>query len=528
MDEARPQWTDNVEALNALVQRQADALAARETQLAERDAQIESLNERIRRLLAQRFGASSEQVSDLQLGLFNEAEAQATPEDSEGDSVEVPAHRRRRAGRAPLPEHLPREDVIHELAQAERVCPHDATVLEPFGEECSEQLDIVPAKICVLRHRRVKYRCPCCERHVRTAPMTPQPIPKSQASPGLLAYVAVSKYADALPLYRQSKQFERIGVELSRSTLASWMVRAGALIEPLVNLLRDRLLEGGYIQIDETTVQVLKEPRRAPEKKSYLWAQRGGEPEHPVIVFDYDPSRSGAVARRLLAGFTGYLQTDGYEGYRAVVNENPIVQLYCFAHARRRFTEALKAAGLNPKRIPHPPPSKARLSLKGLGFIRRLYAIEHGIRSLPPDERYRVRADKARPVLEALRAWLDNTRDTVLPSSPLGDALAYLDAHWAGLNRYCEDGRLEIDNNRIENAIRPFVVGRKNWLFSDTVHGAKASANLYSLIETAKANRLEPYAYLRRVFTELPKADTVEAIEALLPENLNPTTTELP
>ena len=266
----------------------------------------------------------------------------------------------------------------------------------------------------------------------------------------------------------------------------------------------------------------LKEPGRSPESKSYLWAQRGGQPHCPVIVFDYAPSRSGEVARRLFAGFTGYLQTDGYAGYRGAVNDNAIVQVYCFAHARRRFTEALKAAGLNPKRIAHPPPPKARLAVKGLGFIRRLYALEHGIRNQPPDERYRVRTQQARPVLEALRQWLDNTTSKVLPSSPLGEALAYLDAHWTGLIRYCEDGQLEIDNNRIENAIRPFVLGRKNWLFSDTVNGAKASANLYSLIETAKANGLEPYAYLRRVFTELPKADTVEAIEALLPDKLDP------
>ena len=262
MSEVRPEWSDDVAALNALVQRQAETLAAHETQLLERNAQIESLNERIRRLLAQRFGASSEQVPDGQLGLFNEAEHEATPEpEGQQDAgVEVPAHRRRRAGRARLPEHLVREDIIHALSEAERVCPHDATVLEPFGEECSEQLDIVPAKIRVLRHRRVKYRCPCCGRHVRTAPMTPQPIPKSQASPGLLAYVAVSKYADALPLYRQTKQFERIGVELSRGTLASWMVRAGTLIQPLINLLRDRLLEGDYIQADETTQRTRAKP----------------------------------------------------------------------------------------------------------------------------------------------------------------------------------------------------------------------------------------------------------------------------
>jgi len=224
----------------------------------------------------------------------------------------------------------------------------------------------------------------------------------------------------------------------------------------------------------------------------------------------------------LLEGFRGYLQTDGYEGYNAAVEDNGLTQLYCFAHARRRFVDALKALGLNPKKLPEKPPDKARRPIKGLSFIRSLYEIERRIRGRPPDERFAVRQGESVPVLEQLKAWLDETRPQVLPSAPLGDALAYLDHHWAGLRRYCEDGRLEIDNNLCENAIRPFVVGRRNWLFSDTVHGAKASANLYSIIQTARTNQLEPYAYLRFVFTELPKAQTVEEIEALLPFELDP------
>jgi transposase len=441
------------------------------------------------------------------------------------DRVEVPAHSRRRCGRHPLPEHLPREEIIHDLPAAEKRCPHDGTTLESFGEETAEQLDIVPATVRVLRHKRLKYRCPCCRSHVRTAPMTPQPLPKSQASPGLLAYVATSKYADALPLYRQSKQFERIGVSLPRQTLAAWMVRAGEFVQPLVNLLRDQLLETSYIQMDETTVQVLKEPGKTAESKSYLWCQRAGDSAHPVVLFDYDPSRSGAVPTRLLGDFAGYLQTDGYDGYNAVATANDIIRLYCFAHVRRRFTEALKALGLNVKKLPGKPPDKARRTLQSLSFIRHLYTIERRIRGQSPDERYRIRQAETRPVLEKLEAWLNVNRPKVLPSSPLGEALAYLHNHWHGLVRFCEDGRLEIDNNLCENAIRPFVVGRRNWLFSDTVHGAKASANLYSLIETAKANGLDPYAYLRRVFTELPNAQTFEDVEKLLPRNLNSTAT---
>ncbi len=204
-----------------------------------------------------------------------------------------------------------------------------------------------------------------------------------------------------------------------------------------------------------------KEPGKTPESKSYLWCQRAGDPVHPVILFDYDPTRSGEVPKRLLGDFSGYLQTDGYDGYNAVSRENNIIRLYCFAHVRRRFTDSLKALGLNPKKLPDNPPDKARRTLEGLSFIRHLYAIERRGRKRPPDERYRLRQAESLPVLEKLKAWLDVNRPKVLPSSPLGEALAYLDNHWQGLIRYCEDGRLEIDNNLCENAIRPFVIGRR-------------------------------------------------------------------
>lgn len=236
-----------------------------------------------------------------------------------------------------------------------------------------------------------------------------------------------------------------------------------------------------------------------------------------MVLYDYAPSRAGEVPLALLGAFDGHLQTDGYAGYRAVVAANGITPVYCFAHARRYFTDALKALGVNPSKPPAKPPDKARRALKALTFIRHLYAIEHRIREHPPDERLAVRQAESAPVLNELRAWLDRLLAKVLPSSPLGQALGYLDRHWAGLVRYCEDGRLEIDNNRCENAIRPFVTGRKNWLFSDTVKGAQASANLYSLVETAKANGIEPYTYLRRLFIHLPAATTVADVEALLP-----------
>jgi len=369
----------------------------------------------------------------------------------------------------------------------------------------------VPAKIQVIRHIRKKYACECGQ-CIKTAALAPQPIARSLASPGLLAHVAVSKYTDALPLYRQEQILQRIGVDIARATLSNWMVRAGALIQPLVNLLRDTVLGYDIVAMDETPVQVLKEPGKSPQSRSYIWVQRGGPPDRPVILYDYDPSRAGAVPKRLLAGYTGYLQTDGYEGYGAVVGENAITHVGCMAHARRRFAEAVKAQGKGKQ-------NKAGIAPHALGLIQKLYRIEKQARDFAPAERKVYRDTHARPVLEKLRGWLDVHLPQAPPQSALGKALVYLDAQWDRLTRYLDDGRLEIDNNLTENAIRPFVLGRKNWLFSDSVRGVSASANLYSLIETAKANGLEPYGYLRDVFTRLPAARTVEEIEELLPFN---------
>lgn len=515
---------DDLETLRSVV---AHERAVHRTALQTRDTEIERLREQVRLLLAQRFGRKSEKLATEeapQLPLFNEAEAEAAdPSEEAAEAAEetpVTAHTRRRGHRAPLPAELPRNEVLHDLAADDKVCPHDGTPLEVMGEETSEQLDLVPAQVRVLRHRRLKYACPCCRQTVRTAPLAAQPLPKSQASAGLLASVAVAKYADALPLYRQTAQLARLGLVVPRQTLANWMVRCGELVQPLINLLRDRLLESGYLRMDETTVQVLKEPGKTAQSTSYLWVQQSGERERPVVLYDYAPTRAGEVPLNLLGDFSGYLQTDGYAGYHAVVAARGLTPLYCFAHARRYFIDVLKGLGLNPNQLPHKPPDKARRPLKAVSFIRRLYAVEQRWRDASPDVRYAARQAESVPVLRELRQWLDEMRPKVVPETPLGKALGYLDRHWDGLIRYCEDGRLEIDNNRCENAIRPFVTGRKNWLFSDTVHGARASANLYSLLETAKANGLEPYAYLRGVFTRLPAATSVGDIDALLPWNI--------
>ena len=508
---AREQLPNDIDALKALLANQLTRNEQLTTENQRYKARILTLTEQLNLALARRYAASSEKISPDQIRLFDEAEVEAPSAPADEAAITIPAHTRKRRGRKKLPEALPRVEVIHALTDDERVCPHDGNPLAEVGEVTSEQLDIVPAKIQVIRHIRKQYACRCghC---IKTAPLPAQPIPKSLASPGLLAHITVSKYQDALPLYRQETILKRIGVDLPRATLANWMIQAGNLIQPLINLLRDRLLAHDILQMDETTVQVLQEPGKTAASKSYLWVQRGGPPTQPVVLYDYAPGRGGGVPKRLLDGFTGYLQTDGYDGYNAVVSANGLTHVGCMAHARRKFSEAVKAQGKHKKR------GKAH---RGLALIQKLYRVEKQARALTPEARYRHRQRQARPILEELRAWLDDALPQIPPTTATGKALNYLHNEWDKLIRYLDDGRLEIDNNGAENAIRPFVVGRKNWLFSASVKGVKASANLYSLIETAKANGLEPYAYLRHLFTELPKAETVEAIETLLPGNLS-------
>ena len=496
---------DNVDALKTLVLEKA-------TENEQLTSQVTILQEQLNIALAKRFASRSEQLSPDQIKLFDEAESASVSDDTADASptIEVSSHQRKAGGRKPLPEHMPRIEVVHELPVDQRVCDHDGRVLSEIGEVTSEQLDIVPATIRVIRHVRKRYACDCGQ-CIKTAPLPAQPIPKSMASPGLLAHVTVSKYQDGLPLYRQETILKRIGVELPRATLASWMIKAGTLVQPLINLMRDRLLEYDIVQMDETTVQVLKEAGRRAQSKSYLWVQRGGPPDGRVILYDYDPSRSGGVPVRLLSGYSGYLQTDGYEGYNAVVVANGLRPLGCMAHARRRFDEAIKAQGKNKRR------GKA---WRGLALIQKLYRVEKQSRLMTPDERHAHRLEHATPIITEMRDWLDQALPQVPPKNATGKALYYLNAQWDKLTRYLDDGRLEIDNNLCENAVRPFVIGRKNWLFSDSVAGVKASANLYSLIETTKAHGLEPYAYLREVFAKLPLANTVDDIEGLLPDNI--------
>ncbi len=513
---------DDVETLLALVVSKQSQLDEQRSQLDEQRSRIAQLEEWVRLLRSQRFGRSSERASSDQLGLFNEAEqtADAVPLASDGGEavVPVPAHERRRAGRRPLPDWMERVEVLHDLSEAEKICAADGTPLVEIGREATEQLEVIPMQVFVRRHVRPKYACPKCHAGVKIAALPPQPIPRSLASPSLLASVAISKYADGLPLYRQEAMLVRGGIDLSRATLAHWMVALGDLVQPLVNLMREEILGSGYVQCDETTFPVLKEPGKTASSPGYLWVLHGGARASPGVIFEYAPSRSSAVAKQLLEEFAGTLQTDGYAGYDELGARPGVRHLGCFAHARRHFVDALKG---QPRSRSGRRGPKVSVAEQGLAQIQALYAIERTLREATPEQRARVRAERAGPVLEKLRAWLDASRDRVPPQSLTGKALGYLDRQWPKLVRYLEDGRAEIDTNQVENAIRPFVIGRKNWLFADTVRGAHASANLYSVIESAKACGLEPFAYLRHVLSELPQATTLEQIERLLPQRVD-------
>lgn len=509
-----------------MLQTQRDALAGENRTLrVERDLLKERLNKMMHKVFAARSEARGAEQKDL---FFNEAEAlatQAAPAQAEDDAEDtsttsVAAHQRAQRGRKPLDAALPRHLVRHELPEAERICPHDGTPLAEIGVEASEQLDIIPQQVRVIRHERVKYACPCCDAALRLAAKPAQIIPKGLLSENALAWVVTAKYEDALPLYRQAALLGRFGgMDLSRNTLAASVVRVGQAVQPVINLLRDHLLDAPLIFGDETKVQVLKEPGRAAQSQSFMWAQMtdgsgltGTGP--PIRLFGYSPSRSASAALALYAGVRrgSVLMSDGYEVYNRIAQTHQLVHLGCWAHCRRYFVEALDAL---PKKVRTPE----QPAVQFVALIAQLYAVESHAREhkLNATARLRERQQVSVPVLARIQALLLTHLHAVIPESLLGKALHYLHGQWPKLTCYVEDGSYPIDNNPCENSIRPFVVGRRNWLFSDTVGGVNASANLYSLLQTCKVNGVDPYRYLAALFTALPTAKTADDYEALLP-----------
>lgn len=458
------------------------------------------------------FGPSSE---SSQRSLFNESE-QINEEDPDhagnqdlcATQQAAPKKRKVRGHRKALPPELPRVDVVLDIDESKRTDTNGNPMVR-IGQEVSEKLDIIPMKIRVIRTIRPKYAPAKGAGSPIIAAMPESILPRSNFSASSLAMLLTVKYADGLPLYRFNKVLKRHGVDVPRQTLARYVIEASKALQPIANIMRDTLFDGSVMHMDETSVQVLKEPGKKATSKSYMWVQYGGLPDKPVVMFDYAPARSSSVPVRLLQGWSGHLMTDDYSGYNELVRQNNIIHLACMAHARRKFIEAKRVAVKGKE-------SKADIAI---GYFAKLYRIEKRIKKAPDILRYRVRQKLSRQILDDLRLWVTEMIPIVTPKSKLGEALSYTNSIWPKLMRYIDRGDLPIDNNPCENAIRPFVVGRKAWLFSSTQAGARASALIYSIIETAKANGREPYAWLCYVLERLPLAKNVDEIEALMPWN---------
>ena len=511
MKTASNRLPEDPEQLREIIHGLRSAVADKDDLIDEWKSKYQQILEQFRLAQQRQFGKSGEAAD--QLGLFNESEeidtAAATDADAETETI---TYTRNKPKRKPLPDNLPRETIVHDIADKTcDCCGHD---LHRIGEEKSEQLEFIPASAKVIEHVRPKYGCRHCEHNgtevkIKIAPVPPTPIPKSIATASLLAQVITSKYQFALPLYRQEQMFRQFDIELNRKTLAEWMMRCGELLEPVVQRLRDRLLQQPVIQADETPLQVLKEDKH----RCYMWVYCTGtdSPNNQpgmlpnIVLYDYQPSRSGQCAKDYLDGFRGYLQVDGYAAY----GQTDATLAGCWAHARRKFVEARKAQ----------PKGKTGKADWAISHIQKLYRIEAEIKGLDPVEKPAARQARARPLLDEFKGWLDKSANQVPPKMALGKAIAYTLGQWEKLERYLEDGHLQIDNNRVERAVKPFVIGRKNWLFSNTGNGARASAMLYSIIETAKANGFIPFDYLRYVLQAIE--ETPDDIDRLLPWNID-------
>lgn len=476
--------------------------------------EIQELKDKINLLQKKQFAPKSEAKCSEDLGLFNEAEEldkdnQVDAEDDKEEEAneEQPDEqkkKKKKKRRTRLPDHLPRQEIIIDLEDKDKICKYDGATLVKIGEEVSEKLVIIPAKAIVEKTIRIKYGCPCCDESLKTPPAPVTILPKSMASASLVAYIVIAKYMDGLPLYRQEAMFLRIGIELNRQSMARWVIQVSLKLMPLYNLLQDLALEEIYLQMDETPVQVLKEDGKKATSKSYMWV-RYTSGINPIVLFNYSPSRSGEVPIELLRGFKGHLQVDGYDGYARVCEENKLIRVGCNDHARRKFDEAFKTSG------------GKDIGKKGLIFYKALYKIEERIENYSPEDKLKVRQEESKKIFLEMKSWVDDKRGKITPQSVGGKAINYFYNEYKYLSVFLEDGKINISNCGVENKIRPFAIGRKNWLFSASVDGADASAMFYSLIETAKANDVAPFDWLAKVLEKIPHANTLEDYQALLP-----------
>ena len=501
-------------------------LASQDERISRLESQVELLTEALRLARHKRFGASSEKTDESfmeQLSfLFNEAEVFSTAEKEESEATDVAGHKRHKKHTYTLdtiPEGIPTKQVEHRLEGEELVCPQCGNTMMEIGKEVVKTLEIIPAQYIVREDIYYTYACKSCaanadegcEAPVVKAPREKNIIPGSFATPEAIAYIMTQKFVMGSPLYRQEQEMNRKGIQLSRQTMSNWILRATEnYLVPVYQRLHEELLKREVLHADETTLQVLHEPGKAPQSDSFMWLYRtSGDTDKPIVLYEYQPGRGGKHPKEFLAGFGGYLHTDGYTGYHSLPEGITVVG--CWAHARRKFDEAVKSL----------PKGKAKGSSasQGLAYCNLLFEIEQGLAEKTAEERYHERLKQAKPVLDAMLAWA-NTR-TAAPKSALGKAFTYLKEQWPYLTNYLKDGRLELSNNRAERSIKPFVIDRKNFLFANTPKGATGSAIMFSLIQTAIENGLDPYQYLTWLLKTANNADlkNPDIVEKLLPWN---------
>ena len=514
--------TENTRTIEISV-KEYEQLKARERSLEERVKFLEGI---IRLSQKHRFGASSEKLSVDVLAamdsLFDESEATLSVEESvfETETTEVAAHERRKKTYLlddKLPEDVAVEVREHTLTEEERTCPQCGTIMADIGEEIRRELVLVPAQVKVIEHHIHTYACQSCKNTSDSVPMAkadkePALIPGGFATPEAVAYIMTQKYVMGSPLYRQAAEWKRQGIELSRQTMSNWMLKCVELyLAPLYDRLHEKLLERDVLHADETTLQVLNEPDRAATSKSYMWLYRtGADAEHPIVLYNYQQGRGKEYPQGFLRGYKGYLQTDGYAVYHGL--DDGITDVGCWAHLRRKFDEAKNA-------LPKGKSAEMSAAMKALGYFTRIYKLEKQFAKLGFEERYRKRLEQEKGLVDEFFAWAEKLN--VSPKSALGKALVYLENQKPYLLNYLKDGRLEIDNNRAERSIKPFVIDRKNFLFANTPRGAQGSATIFSLIETAKENKLDPYRYLVYVLNTAKQIDQSHDnwTDPLLPEN---------
>ena len=501
---------------NEILKKETSSL---ESKLKLTELKCEKLDFELRRLLSQRYGSQSEQSTHvMQSSLFDELPCDTEPDEiapaeelEVEEDITVPEHTRKKRGRKKLPEFLPRVRVEHDIPDSEKMCPCGCK-LTRIDEEVSEQLDYIPASMQVIQTVRFKYACKSCEDTIKTAPVPNHVIPKSIATPGLLAHIFVSKFCDHLPFYRLESILRRIGTDISRGTFCRWTVSCASLLEPLVERMRQMINQYDVAFADETTLQVLKEEGRTAKNKSYEWLFIGSAPGKRCFVYQYDPSRAHDIPLGFLDQFAGYLHCDAYKGYLTLSNKLKTIKLvHCMAHARRKFIEIVKHT------------KKSGVAQYVVKKIAELYKLEKKIKEMQLSSEliYQKRQKHAAPILKKLKVYLEEQKKASTLSEPLSLAINYCLNHWDGLTRYLEDGRLEIDNNRSERSIKPFVIGRKNWLFHGNAEGAHAGSVIYSLIETCKAHDVDPYSYLKYVLGKIRDCRSDEQYDQLLPFNVD-------